>query len=202
MRVFLSAGEPSGDRHAAALVRELTLRDPTVKIEGVGGDGMREAGAVLLEDLTHLGAMGLLESAGGLVHHVKLLRRLANRIASGRYDLVILVDYPGLHLRVARAAARHGVPVLYYIAPQVWAWGRWRLAALRRAVRKLAVILPFEERFFRRHGIAAEFVGHPLLEQPHPDRASARRTLGIAPDTPVLGLFPGSRPGEIGRAHV
>jgi lipid-A-disaccharide synthase len=200
MRVLLSAGEPSGDRHAAALARALILRDPSAEIEGVGGDGMRAAGAVLLEDLTRLGAMGLLESAGSLIHHVKLLRRLANRIARGRYDLVILVDYPGFHLRVARAAARRGVPVLYYIAPQVWAWGGWRLAALRRAVRRLAVILPFEEPFFRQHGIAAEFVSHPLLEQaPDPDRTSARRTLGIAPDASVLGLFPGSRPGDLAR---
>src|SRR5439155_799162 len=116
-----------------------------------------------------------------------------------RYDLVILVDYPGYHLRAAAAARAAGVPVLYYIAPQMWAWGVGRVRKLT-AVRRLAVILPFEEPFFRERGVPATFVGHPLRDRaPAPPRAEARRGLGLDPGRPVLGLFPGSRPPEVGR---
>lgn len=198
MRVLVSAGEPSGDRHAAAVARALREQTPTCDIEAVGGPALAGAGVRILEGLGRLSAMGLVEAAGSLLAHVRLLRRLDRRLADGRYDLLVLVDYPGFHLRLAQRAVKRGVPVLYYIAPQVWAWGAWRVPLLRRSVRHLAVILPFEEAFFRGHGIATSFVGHPLLEQPVvPDRRTARAMLGIADGTPVLALFPGSRPKDI-----
>jgi lipid-A-disaccharide synthase len=116
-----------------------------------------------------------------------------------RYDLVILVDYPGYHLRAAAAAAAAGIPVLYYIAPQMWAWGAGRVRRLA-SVRRLAVILPFEEAFFRERNVPATFVGHPLKDRPAPpSRADARRALGLDPARPTLGLFPGSRAQEVAR---
>jgi lipid-A-disaccharide synthase len=123
------------------------------------------------------------------------------QLRSGRVALVVLVDYPGFNMRVAEMAAHAGVPVLYYIVPQVWAWGAGRLAKLARWVTKAAVILPFEEALLRAHGIDAEFVGHPLLDRATemPDRAQARSQLGLARDARVLALFPGSRAQEIDR---
>lgn len=148
-----------------------------------------------------LSAMGLAEAARTVPNHLLLLGRLTRDFARGRYDLVILVDYPGFHLRLARSAARRGIPVLYYIAPQLWAWAPWRVGALRRYVKELAVVLPFEEPYFADRGVRATFVGHPLLDRPRPpDREKARATLGLEASLPVVGLFPGSR-GRERRTH-
>lgn len=200
MRVLISAGEPSGDRHAAGCVRALRARAPTIEIEAVGGAHLAAAGARLLAHLDQLSAVGLVEAVHSLPAHIRLLHALERRLAAGVYDLCILVDYPGFHLRLAARAARHGVRVLYFIAPQVWAWGPWRLRVLREAVDRLAVILPFEEPFFRARGLRATFVGHPLLDAPAPPpRDEARRRLGISPDQILIGVFPGSRPSEVRR---
>lgn len=198
MRVLVSAGEPSGDAHAAEVVA--VLRAAGADVEAVGGPRMAAAGARLVADITGLGAMGLAEAAATVPAHLRLLWRLAKRLHRGCYDLALLVDYPGFHLRLAGTAANAGVPVLYYIAPQLWAWGQWRVDALRARVRRLAVILPFEERFFVQHGIPATFVGHPLIDRPPaPERLRARSLVGVAPSAPLLALFPGSRPAEIRR---
>lgn len=166
-------------------------------VEGVGGDAMRAAGARLIAHADRLSAMGLCEAAASLPRHLGLLRRLTHALRTGRYTLAVVVDYPGFHLRVARAAARCGVPVLYYIAPQLWAWGRWRLPLLRAHVRRLAVILPFEQPFFRSRGVPSTFVGHPLLDhEPPPARLRARRQVGMPPEAPLLALFPGRRAAE------
>ena len=199
LRVCVSAGEPSGDRHAAALLQALREQRPDVQIEGVGGEHMAAAGADLLERSESLSAMGFAEPLTRLVEHASLLRRLRARFRQRRYDLVILVDYPGFNLRVARAAAGAGIPTLYYVAPQAWAWGSGRADRLRRTVRGLAVILPFEEAFFRSRGVPARFVGHPLMDIQYPGRAAARAALGIDPTAPVLALVPGSRPSEVRR---
>jgi lipid-A-disaccharide synthase len=127
------------------------------------------------------------------------LHRVKKAFNEKRYDLVILVDYPGYHLRAASAASAAGIPVLYYIAPQMWAWGQNRVRKLA-PVNRLAVILPFEEQFFRERGVAATFVGHPLKDRPAPPaREAARRMLGLDVHRPVLGLFPGSRAQEVKR---
>lgn len=200
MRILVSAGEPSGDMHAASVVDALRARLPGTDLEGVGGPGLERSGVELLERVEHLSATGLFESAGRFPTHVRLLRDLRRRIAANRYDLVLLVDYPGFHLRLAKAASEARVPVLYYIAPQLWAWGRWRLPLLREHVRTLAVILPFEEPFFRDQGIPAVFVGHPLLDRSNSiSRTDARAQLGIDPAARVLALLPGSRSHEIDR---
>lgn len=169
-------------------------------MDGIGGPEMAAAGTTILEPIGRLSAMGLSEVAKTLPRHEALLRRVRRLFAERQYDVVILVDYPGFHLRVAAAARRAGIPVLYYIAPQLWAWGTWRIRSLRRNVRALAVVLPFEEEYFRSRGVPAEFVGHPLLDrEPLPQRDSVRHELGIAEAAPVLGLLPGSRRQEVDR---
>jgi lipid-A-disaccharide synthase len=196
-RLLVSAGEPSGDLHAASVVRALRTLDPGVSIDAVGGDALAAAGVHILAPVDRLAAVGTVESAASLPRHWALLRRLDTHLAERRYDAVLLVDYPGFHLRVAHRAARYGVPVVYYIAPQLWAWGAWRLRRLRADVRHLAVILPFEERYFRDRGVACTFVGHPLLDRPDlPTGPDARRALALDADAPVLALFPGSRIAE------
>jgi lipid-A-disaccharide synthase len=144
--------------------------------------------------------VGFVEAIEGIPRHYRLLQRTRRAFQAGRYDVAIFVDYPGYHLRAAAAAAAAGVPVLYYIAPQLWAWGAGRVRRLAAAVRQLAVILPFEEPFFRERGVPTTFVGHPLRDRPPaPSRAEARRALGLSLDRPVLGVFPGSRTQEVRR---
>jgi lipid-A-disaccharide synthase len=199
--VFVSAGEPSGDAHAAALVAALRAAVPGVRVEGLGGPCLAEAGAELMARIEDLTVMGFVEVLAKVPAHARLLRAMRARFARGDIALVVLVDYPGFHLHVAEAARRAGIPVLYYIAPTAWAWAERRVRKLRARVSHLAVILPFEEAFFRGRGVTATFVGHPLLDRPPaaPDRATAARELGLDPARPVLSVFPGSREQEVRR---
>jgi lipid-A-disaccharide synthase len=162
---------------------------------------MREAGVELIASYDEMSVMGFVEVLRHLPRHLELLNDLRSRIARGRVSLVVLVDYPGFNMKVARAAADAGVPVLYYVTPQVWAWGAGRLPELAKIVTRAAVILPFEEQLLRGYGINATFVGHPLLDRALdlPSKPAARATLGLNPDRPVLALFPGSRQQEISR---
>jgi lipid-A-disaccharide synthase len=163
---------------------------------------MAAAGATVRFPLERYTVLGFAEVLRRLPAHWELLRRLRREFRAGRYDLVVLLDYPGFNLRVAEAAHRHGVKVLYYIPPKYWASGRrsGRVHRLGQATDRLAVVLPFEASFFARHGVAAQYVGHPLLDRPPPPaREAARRELGVAPDQRLLALFPGSRPQELAR---
>lgn len=198
-RIYLSAGEPSGDAHAAAVAAALRCRVPDATLEAFGGPQLEAAGARVLDRMETFSVVGFVEAIEKIPAHWALLRRTAKALRGGRYDLVVLVDYPGYHLRLAQEAAAAGVPVLYYIAPQMWAWGAYRVPRLR-SVKRLAVILPFEEAFFRARGIAATFVGHPLKDRlPAPERNTARAALALDPGRPTLGLFPGSRRIEVRR---
>src|SRR5204863_227704 len=140
------------------------------------GDGMRDAGVQLVEHVEKLAVMGFVEVLKHVPLHYRLAKELRRRIASGSVAVVVLIDYPGFNMKIAAAAKQAGVPVMYYITPQVWAWGAKRLPELARTITKAAVILPFEEALLREHGIDATFVGHPLLDRakPLPDRAAAR----------------------------
>jgi lipid-A-disaccharide synthase len=161
---------------------------------------MADAGANILWPMDRYTVIGFVEILAKIPAHMALLRAMARRFRSERYDLVVLIDYPGFHLRVAEAAKAAGLPVLYYVAPQLWAWRPERAKRFKRAVDRFAVIFPFEAPFFRGLGLEAEYVGHPLVEAgARLSRAEARAALGIAPDARVIGLFPGSRPQEIGR---
>ncbi|HET7632986.1 MAG TPA: lipid-A-disaccharide synthase [Gemmatimonadaceae bacterium] len=197
--VLFVAGEASGDLHASGVAHALRARGAPFHLCGVGGAQMQAAGVELLEHVDNLAVMGFVEVLRHVPRHWALLRRLEARIRSGRVALVVLVDYPGFNMKVARIAAAAGVPVLYYITPQVWAWGAGRLAKLARWVTRAAVILPFEEELLRAHHVNATFVGHPLLDRAGalPDRAEARAALGLDAERPVLALFPGSRAQEI-----
>jgi lipid-A-disaccharide synthase len=199
--ILFVAGEHSGDLHASAVARELVARGAQFRLRGVGGDLMHTAGVQIDEHIRGLAVLGLVEVLRHLPKHWGMLREVRQRLQSGDVALVILVDYPGFNMRVAEAAAEAGVPVLYYIVPQVWAWGANRLEKLSRWVTRAATILPFEEKLLREHGVNATFVGHPLLDRAAnaPDRAAARTQLGLAPDATVLALFPGSRAQEIDR---
>jgi len=199
-RIYVSAGEPSGDAHAARVVAALKRQAPGVTIDAFGGPHMEAAGARVLDRMEAFSVVGFVEAVESLPRHYRLLRRTRAAFRAGRYDVAVFVDYPGYHLRAAAAAAEAGVPVLYYIAPQLWAWGAGRVKRLAKAVRQLAVILPFEEPFFRDHGVPTTFVGHPLKDRPPlPTRETARRALALSPDQRVLAVFPGSRAQEVRR---
>jgi lipid-A-disaccharide synthase len=199
-RIFISAGEPSGDLHAAEVVRALRERYPMASIEALGGPRMEQAGAMLRYRMEGLAAFGVVEVLTKIRAHYKLLRAMRADFHSDRYDLVILVDYPGFHLRVAEAAHAAGTKVLYYIAPQLWAWRPGRARRLAAAVDRLAVVLPFEQTFFGALGLRSEYVGHPLVDgKSWPTREQARAQLGINNGSRVLGIFPGSRSQEIRR---
>jgi lipid-A-disaccharide synthase len=159
---------------------------------------MAAAGLVLRCDVDRLGAMGFLEVIAALPRHLGLLRSFTAEARAGRFSLAVLIDYPGFHLRLGQALRAAGVPVLQYIAPQLWAWRSQRLPRLRRAVDRLAVILPFEAEWFSNRGVPCTFVGHPVLDREWPDQRTARARLGLPPDARVLGIFPGSRESEIG----
>jgi len=199
--ILLLAGEASGDEHAAAVARALRARWPEARLVGTGGPRMADGGVELMAGLDRMAIMGFAEVVAHLPFFRALLAALTRRLASGEIDLVIPVDYPGLNLRVARAAHRLHVPVLYYIAPQVWAWKPRRSRQLARWSRHVAVILPFEEEILRAAGASASFVGHPLLERPGEveDRDTLCRRLDVDPGRPILALLPGSRRQEVHR---
>jgi lipid-A-disaccharide synthase len=197
--IVFVAGEVSGDLHAAGVARELVARRAPYRLVGIGGDRMRDAGVELIEHSAHLAVMGFVEVVGTLRRHWSLLNGLKARFRSGNVAAVVLIDYPDFNMLVAGAAKEAGVPVIYYITPQVWAWRAGRLDTLARTVTKAAVILPFEEPLLRKHKIDVTFVGHPLLDHVGtlPTREEARARLGLASDATVLALFPGSRRQEI-----
>lgn len=197
LRIFLGAGEPSGDQHGAAVVARLREQLPGVELEAFGGEQMAAAGARVRFPMAAYTVIGFVEVLRKIPAHWRLLRLLAREFRSRRFDLVILIDYPGFHLWVAEAARRAGIPVLYYIAPQLWAWRPGRARRFARAVDILAVILPFEPEFFAAAGVPTRFVGHPLVDRPSPAREPARAALGIGPGERVLGIFPGSRSQEL-----
>jgi lipid-A-disaccharide synthase len=199
--ILFVAGEPSGDLHAANVAREIVASGANFTLRGIGGDLMKAQRVDIDVHIEGLAVLGLVEVLRHIPKHWRMLKHIRARLRSGSVALVILVDYPGFNMEVAEAAHEAGVPVLYYIVPQVWAWGEDRLDKLARWVGKAAVILPFEEELLRKHGIDATFVGHPLLDRATdmPSREGARSQLGIEADAKLLALFPGSRGQEIDR---
>jgi lipid-A-disaccharide synthase len=194
-------GEPSGDLHGAALARALRRRIPGVRLIGLGGARMAAEGVELMAGLDELSVMGFAEVLSRLPYFLRLRRRVFDALEREGVDLVIPVDYPGFNLRLARHAKASGIPVLYYIAPQVWAWHASRAQDLARDADEVAVILPFEEEFLRAAGANAQFVGHPLLdvEPPASTHEEWLSGIGLDPTRPVLALFPGSRAQEVHR---
>ena len=198
--IMVVTGEVSSDQHAAAVVRALKRISPEYSVLAMGGSHLAAAGAEIIVDInTHGSVMGLTEVLGSLGKIVKAFRTLLRTARQRRPALVMLVDYPDFNLRLAKKLHREGIPVLYFISPQLWAWRQGRAKLIKRCVRKVATIFPFEETFYQGLGIDAEFVGHPFLDREplHVDREKMCRDLNLDPDQPVVALLPGSRKREV-----
>lgn len=202
-KILLSAGEPSGDLHGAAVARALKTRWPNAKLYGFGGDLMKAAGVELWAHADQMAVMGFVEVARHLPFFLDLLTRVREHIQQDPPDLIIPIDYPGFNLRLARYARRSRVPVLYYIAPQVWAWHRSRMRELATNADRLAVVLPFEEALFQKAGARVTFVGHPLLDMAPPSQTREEfcAEIGVEPTRMLLAVLPGSRNQEV-RSHL
>jgi len=192
MKVFFCAGENSSDQHGAAVIAALKQRDPTIQCVGLGGPRMERAGMTLRYNLAETSLLGFIE----VLKSIGMIRRLFKETVAffeeERPDTVVLIDYPGFNLRLAAQAHRLGIPVIYYIGPQVWAWRRGRVRVVKRFVDKMLVILPFEQSIYDEAGVPCAYVGHPLMD--HVDRAQVSDR--YAGDT-IVGILPGSRAQEI-----
>src|SRR5436190_10617544 len=198
-RVLLVAGEASGDLHGADLLAALRARMPEVTVFGIGGERLRQAGMETVADAGDVATVGVTEVVGRLRALVRAYRRLVRALRADPPDLCVLIDFPEFNLRLARAAKRAGVPVLYYIGPQVWAWRRGRVRKIARRVDRLAVVFPFEPALYAGRLPGVEFVGHPLLDRVAAGRAreATLRAHGLDPARRTVLLLPGSRPSEI-----
>ncbi len=200
-KVLISAGEASGDLYAAGLVEALRRHRPDLQFFGCAGPRMQKAGVRPVVDAHSLAVVGLVEVITHIPRIWREYRKLLKAARTERPAVAILTDSPDFHLRVARQMKKLGIPVVYLVAPQAWAWRKGRLPLMRRTIDKLLCIFPFEPEFFARHGIDAIYIGHPLtrLVQPSASRAELRRQFGIPDDTPLVALLPGSRTGEAAR---
>lgn len=198
MKILIVTGEASGDLHGANLAKAIMALDPMAELVGIGGAEMRAAGVRLVPDVPQLDVMGLigLFAIRAMVQRVLAIRRVLKATA---WDLVVLIDNPGLNFHFARVAKAAGRRVLYYIAPQVWAWRPGRMKWIQRRVDHVVVILPFELELYLRAGVRCTFVGHPLLDAvaPQYDRATLREQFGLDQSAHVVGLLPGSRVHEV-----
>lgn len=200
-QVMIIAGEASGDLHAGKLIHATKQKNADVHFYGIGGDNMRAAGAEVLVDSKEMAVVGLVE----IWEHRKVifgaLNQMRDSISQSPPDLLILVDYPEFNLRLARHAKQHGVKVLFYISPQIWAWRQYRVKKIKRLVDMMAVVFPFELDFYLKHDVPVKFVGHPLVNEVHPskEKPALLKEFDLAEDKPVIGLLPGSRRSEIKR---
>jgi lipid-A-disaccharide synthase len=198
---MIVAGEASGDKHGAALARALAGLNPGTKIElfGSGGEEMRAAGVETLVDAREVAIIGVPEIIGALGRLYGAYRRLIEAARARRPAAIVLIDWPDFNMRLARRLHREGFKIAYYISPQVWAWRRYRVKALRRDIDRMLVILPFEEDFYRESGVRVEYVGHPLVEtvRATATRDEFSRMHGLDPARPLIALLPGSRKKEI-----
>jgi lipid-A-disaccharide synthase len=199
--IMLSAGETSGDLHGSTLCRALRDLDPAVRLYGMGGTRMAAAGMEVVADPTAHAVVGTSEAVGRVPALYRAYRALVRRLRADRPRVLVVIDFPEFNMRLARQARRAGVPVVFFIPPQVWAWRRGRVRLIARLASRVLAVFPFEAPMYQAAGAPVEFVGHPLLDvlPPGLDRARARLGLGIEPDLSVVGLFPGSRREEITR---
>jgi len=204
VRLFLSTADASGDLHAAAFVEALRKHVPELDAFGLGGTALAAAGFRPVVAQSEIAVAGLTEVLGSAPRVLGAYARLRRALSGERPELAVFVDSPDLNLPLAAVAKRHGIPVLYYVAPQVWAWRAGRVRKLARRTDQMAVIFPFEAEFMRAAGVRAEFVGHPLIDRLAPlaherDRSELARSLGFDPARPIVGLLPGSRHNEVER---
>ena len=199
--IMLSAGEASGDLHGATMCRALRALDPGLRLIGMGGPRMAAAGVEILVDPTAHAAVGTSEAIGRVPGLYRAYRILVRRLREARPKAMVLIDFPEFNLRLARQARRAGIPVVYFIPPQLWAWRRGRIRQMARRVTRVLAAFPFEESLYEEAGVSVEFVGHPLLDvvPSDLDRMKARQRLGVGERQTLVGLLPGSRRQEVGR---
>jgi len=201
MRIMISCGEPSGDLYAEALVAALREREPSVDVFGFGGPRLAAAGVRLVGDFHGLSVTGLTEALRVLPRSYAMLRRLVAAARETRPDVFVAVDFPDFNFQLMAALRRLGIPIVYYISPQLWAWRPRRMATMKRDVDRVLVIFPFEEALYRDEGVDVEFVGHPLIDLTtvRTPRNVLLREYGLLADAPTVALLPGSRPNELRR---
>ncbi len=207
MRLLISAGEASGELYGAKLMealRQLARPEcPAPKFFGVGGQQMQQAGCDLIVNANEIAVVGLAEVVEHLPRIFRLFHKVVAEAERRKPDAAVLIDFPDFNFRLARELHKRGIPVIYYVSPQLWAWRQSRIELVRKYVRKLLVIFPFEEKFYRERGIDAEFVGHPLADMPLPTvtREAFATEYGLDPARPWIALLPGSRKGEVSRIY-
>jgi lipid-A-disaccharide synthase len=198
-KILIVAGETSGDLHGAHLVKAATCLDPDLRFYGVGGKHLRNTGTDVIFDSSEVAVVGIVEVFSKLRSIYRAFRWLKKSLDRDRPTLAILIDFPDFNLRLAKEANKKGIPVFYYISPQVWAWRRGRVKKIAKLVPKLVVILPFEVSFYRKRGVDCEFVGHPLIDivKPHLSKEEALEVFRLDKDKRTIGLLPGSRREEV-----
>src|ERR1700733_1832520 len=203
MRVLISAGEASGDLYASRVVEALRARHPEAEFFGCAGPRMQAAGVRAIVDMRSITVVGLVEVLRHIPRIWGQFRKLTRAAQTERPEIAILTDAPDFHLPLARRLHRQGVPVVYLIAPQAWAWREGRVRTMHKTVRRLLCIFPFEQAFFEQRGVPTTYIGHPLARmlEPSLDRAEFRNKFAIAPGARILAILPGSRHGEVER-HV
>src|SRR3954469_9941541 len=198
---MMSCGEPSGDLYAGALAVEIRRRVPAAAIFGLGGQRLMAGGGELLADYRGISVTGLVEALRVVPRSLGVMNRLIDAARSEKPDALVVIDFPDFNFRLAAAVKKLGIPVIYYISPQLWAWRRNRMRTMKRIADRVLVIFPFEEELYRDAGVPVEFVGHPLVDLIHvtQPRAALLREHGLAADAPTVALLPGSRPNELHR---
>lgn len=200
-RLFIIVGEASGDAHGAKLAAALLARDPTLTLEGTGGAAMEKAGVRLRHDIRHLGVVGVVEVLSQWRGIWRAYREICRQLRDEPPSALVLIDYPDFNLRIARVARRLGIPVIYYVSPQIWAWRPDRIKTIAARVNLMLVLFAFEADLYRIAGVPCRWVGHPLLddESPTVDQEAFARQHRLAPGERVLALLPGSRALEVSR---
>jgi lipid-A-disaccharide synthase len=201
VRLLLSCGEPSGDLYAGALTRELRALAPGLEIAGLGGPQFAAAGGRLLADYRGLAVTGLTEAIAKVPQSLRTIRTLVASARVDRPDALVVIDFPDFNFRLARRIKKLGVPVVYYISPQIWAWRSGRLNTIREIADQVLVIFPFEEAIYQQGGVPVRFVGHPLIDlvRPSVPRAQFLTSHGLSTVAPTMAVLPGSRPNEVRR---
>ncbi len=197
--IFISAGESSGDMHGAELAKNIIKTAPKTKLHGLGGDKMENVGVKLIYNMLEVAVVGLFEVTKNMPKFIKIFKSTVKYIKNLKPDLVVLIDNPGFNLRLAKKIKKYNIPIVYYISPQVWAWGGKRIKKIKTLIDKMLVVFKFEEKLYLQNNINCKFVGHPLLDlvKAKMKKNEFKQKFGLEKHSPIIGLFPGSREKEI-----